>query len=374
MKYLSLLQFLHFFSNDSRPTFSQWVKKAVVKSGNKLTPLNTYKDAKHISVEQLRLLYNHIMNKDEYLQRFYQTSLAVGNLHIQDDPMPRNHLDNNTKVNYKNVIRNLHYRNILQKTRSGWAGLPSFFDVLNDLYLYDIIDYKILTPSALHYIEAGRIGSVFSSFYFRASILNPYLVFSLNHKVLHGTRIFTPTLGWSSYAYGFAECPEVIEYVGIDVIPDVCKKTQEFMKQYPQISSVFYCQPSESLLTNSSFMTRYRNHFDVVFFSPPYYELELYPGNKQSTTVYKTYEEWLQGYWQQTLQLCRHVLQPKGKLCYILSSGGGPHSGDILKDMNTVTKGMFRLRTSIPMYNKNVHVTAKAHRKTSEQIMIFTPL
>lgn len=373
MKYLSLLQFLHLFSNESRPTFSQWVKKAKVKSGIKLTPLNTYKEARNISVERLRLLYNHIMNKDEYLQRFYQTSLAIGNLHIDEDPMPRNHLDNNTKVNYKNVIRNLHYRNILQKTRSGWAGLPSFFDVLNDLYLYDIIDYKILTPSALHYIENGRIGSVFSSFYFRASILNPYLVFSLNHKVLHGTRIFTPTLGWSSYAYGFAECPAVVEYVGVDVIPDVCKKTQEFMKQYPHISSTFYCQPSESLLTNSSFMTRYRNHFDVVFFSPPYYELELYPGNKQSTTVYKTYEEWLQGYWRKTLQLCRHVLQPKGKLCYILSSGGGPHSGDILKDMNTVTKEMFTLRTSIPMYNKNVHVTAKAHRKTSEQIMVFIP-
>jgi len=57
-----------------------------------------------------------------------------------------------------------------------------------------------------------------------------------------------------------------------------------------------------------------------------------------------------------------------------LSSGGGPHSGDILKDMNTVTKEMFRLRTSIPMYNKNVHVTAKAHRKTSEQIMVFIPM
>jgi hypothetical protein len=135
--------------------------------------------------------------------------------------MPKTHLDNNTKVNYKNVIRHLHFRNILQKTKSGLQGLPSFLDVLFDLYIRNVIDYKILTPSALHYLEAGRIGSVFSSFYFRASIMNPYLVFSLNQRVLKGTRIFTPTLGWSSYAYGFAECPQVEEYVGVDVITDV---------------------------------------------------------------------------------------------------------------------------------------------------------
>jgi hypothetical protein len=54
-----------------------------------------------------------------------------------------------------------------------------------------------------------------------------------------------------------------------------------------------------------------------------------------------------------------------------LSGGGGPHSGDILKDMNKVAKEMFSLRTTIPMFNKNVHVTAKSHHETSEKIMVF---
>jgi tRNA1(Val) A37 N6-methylase TrmN6 len=118
-------------------------------------------------------------------------------------------------------------------------------------------------------------------------------------------------------------------------------------------------------------MTKYKNHFDVVFFSPPYYELEIYPGNNQSTAVYKSYPEWLEGYWKRTLMLCHKVLQKGGRLCYILSSGGGPNSGDILKDMNNITKQMFSLRTTIPMYNKNVHVTAKSHRETAEKIMVF---
>ena len=77
-------------------------------------------------------------------------------------------------------------------------------------------------------MKNGRLGSVFSSYYFRASIMNPYLVYSLNHKLLNGTKIFTPTLGWSSYCYGFLECPMVKEYVGTDVIKSVCDKTNKF--------------------------------------------------------------------------------------------------------------------------------------------------
>ena len=366
---LQLFSFLRLFAHKT-PSFQQWLQQAQVKSGNKLTPLKTYQEARKISLDALKRLHDHIIQRDAYLQRFYQTSLHYNELKITDEPMPKSHLDNNTKVNYKNVIRHLHFRNILQKTKSGLQGLPSFLDVLFDLYTRNIIDYKILTPSALHYLEAGRIGSVFSSFYFRASIMNPYLVFSLNQRVLKGTRIFTPTLGWSSYAYGFAECPQVQEYVGVDVIPDVCQKTTAFLtQQYPRLQSQIYCQPSESLLNNKPFMTQYKNHFDVVFFSPPYYELELYPGKNQSTTTYKTYEEWLEGYWHQTIQLCSHVLQPKGKLCYILSSGGGNQSSDILKDMNAITATLFRKQDTLPMYNKNVHVTA--HRETAEKIMIY---
>jgi len=120
------------------------------------------------------------------------------------------------------------------------------------------------------------------------------------------------------------------------------------------------------------FLKKYREHFDVVFFSPPYYELELYPGENQSTVRYKTYEEWLQGYWYKTIQLCNHVLIKGGTLCYILSSGGGQSQTNILKDMNTITKRLFSLKTTIPMYNKNVHVTSGSHRETNEQIVIFT--
>lgn len=268
----------------------------------------------------------------------------------------------------------MHFKDILQKTKSGF-GLPTYLDVLLELYTKEIIDYKILTPSALKYIRDGRIGSVFSSFYFRASIMNPYLVYSLNTSVLQGTKIFTPTLGWSSYAYGFLECPKVDEYVGVDVIPDVCKKTDGFIKKYySKTKHKIICSPSEDLLENKSFLKKYREHFDVVFFSPPYYELELYPGKNQSTTVYNTYDEWLYGYWFKTIQLCYYLLEPNGTMCYILSSGGGKSQRNILSDMNEITTNLFIKTKMLQMFNKNVHVTSGSHRDTNEKIMIFKKL
>jgi hypothetical protein len=326
-------------------------------------------EQRHISETDIRLLYNHIINRNEYLTRFFHTSLEVDSLHISEPPMLKTKLDNNTHVKYKNVIRSMHMRNILQNTKSGFHS-PSFLNVLFELYKKNIIDFQLLNPSATNYIREGRIGSVFSFLYFRASIMNPYLVYSLNHNVFKGERIFTPTLGWTSYAYGFAECPLVKEYVGVDVIEDVCSKTEAFMKAYPAIDTRIYCTPSENLLQNRHFLTTYREHFDTVFFSPPYYELELYPGKSQSTTVYKTYEEWLEGYWLRTVRLCHHVLQKGGTMCYILSEIGGKDERHIMQDMNKITKTLFRYKTTLPMYNKNKNANLDGDN-TNEKIVIF---
>ena len=359
-----------FLTNDKLLSLfkSNATNKPMVKIGQRLVPLMEYAKTKDkLTTADVKLLFENIHNRNEYLTRFYETSLKVpDSLAITDAPMKNKQMNNNSLVRYKNVIRNMFYKEILKDTKSGIDNNPTFFDVLEDLYVRNIIDYKILTPSAVHYMKNGRLGSVFSSFYFRASIMNPYLVYSLNQSVLRGTRIFTPTLGWCSYCYGFLESPGVVEYVGTDVITSVCKKTTQFANEYyPNKSVKIYNSPSESLLT-SKFVDQYRNHFDVVFFSPPYYRLEMYPGANQSTTKYKTYEAWLDGYWEKTIQLCHLVLAPGGKLCYILS---GYEAIDLLKDMNMVTMKYFKLKSQQPMFNKNVHVTE--HRETGETIMMF---
>lgn len=343
-----------------------------MRIGSRIVSLNDYMKTKDkLTKDDVQQLMENIRDRDEYLSRFYEVSLKVPEtLTIKDPPMKNGQMNNNALVKYKNVIRNMFYKEILKETKSGIENNPTFFDVLEDLYVNKIIDYKILTPSAIHYMKNGRLGSVFSSFYFRASIMNPYLVYSLNQSVLRGTRIFTPTLGWSSYCYGFLESPQVIEYVGTDVIPRVCKKTAEFARTYyPDKTVTIYDSPSEQLLHMKPFLAKYTSHFDIVFFSPPYYRLEMYPGKQQSTTTYKTYNEWLSGYWENTIKLCNKVLVPGGKMCYILSGYGTDNEYDLINDMNKITQKYFTLKGTQTMYNKNVHVTE--HRDTDEKIILF---
>jgi hypothetical protein len=106
--------------------------------------------------------------------------------------------------------------------------------------------------------------------------------------------------------------------------------------------------------------------------------LEKYPGKDQSIMKYKTYEEWLEKYWEATIRLCHYVLQKGGRLCYILSGyGQGASSSkentkdqyDLLTDMNKITRQYFKLRSEQPMYNKDVHVTE--HKETNEKIMVY---
>ena len=368
----SIDSFLSLFDKKSNTfSFQSFLKEAKVKVGYHLIPLKEYMTKKNIDLADIKVLFENIKNKNDYLTRFYNKSLFYdpADIHITEKPMENKHMNNNDKVQYKNIIRNMFLIEILKQTKSGMTNVQTFLDTLDNLYNKWIIENKLLAPSSLYYIKEGRIGSVFSSYFFRASIMNPYLVYSLNTSIFKGKRIFTPTLGWGSYYYGFAESG-IAEYVGTDVIPSVCHKVHDFSKKYyPDIETNILCSPSEKLETNSAFMKKYKKHFDVVFFSPPYFKLELYAGSRQSTSQYPTYAIWLKEYWEKTIQLCEAVLMKKGILCYILSSYGEDNECDLLKDMNTITRKYFKFKSKQPMYNKKVNVVKQ--REPDEQIMIF---
>ena len=372
---ITLAQYLSLFYYPSKNsnTFRDFLNTAKVKINNNMEPLKEYMKRKSIDLEDIKLLFENIQIRTEYLTNFYNTSLRIPEtgISITEPPMKIRELNNNKLVNYKNVIRNMFHREILKNTKSGINNVPTYWDVLEDLYKNYIIDYKILTPSSIHYMREGRIGSVYSSLYFRASIMNPYLVYSINKSIFNARRVFTPTLGWCSYFYGFAESG-ITHYVGIDIIPSVCKKTQAFAKKYPNIQTEIICSPSEKVAENKSLVQKYKGKFDLVFFSPPYFKLELYEGKLQSTTQYPDYQIWLQEYWEKTVELCYAVLEKGGHICYILSGYGSENiheQYDLIGDMNAITKKYFKYKRTIPLLNKNVHVTE--HRDTAEKIIIF---
>ena len=378
---MEMEQFLSLFDNkshgnDNNVDFTHFLKVSKVKTSSQLIPLKEYIQTKHISFEDIHLLFENIQKRNNYLTRFYNTSLKYpkDDISIHEKPMKSKQMNNDLCVKYKNVIRNMFFWDILKNTKSGMANSCSFIEMLENLYKLWIIDYKLLTPSSIFYMKKGRLGSVFSSYFFRASIMNPYMVYSLNKSIIKAEKVFTPTLGWGSYYYGFAESG-ITHYVGTDVIPNVCNTIRQFAKErWSSIDTKIYCSPSENLLKNTTFIEKYRGFFDLIFFSPPYYKLELYEGGKQSTMQYPNYEDWLKKYWEKTIELCDIVLNKNGKLCYILSGYGSENTNgsyDLLTDMNNITKKWFHLKEIQPMFNKNVSCTK--HRETAEKIMIFMP-
>ena len=351
------------------------ITEYIVAMRNKKYNFADYIAKKSIKKDAILALLDHIEHRDKYLRAFYKRSLDYKEteLHFAANvtAMNTHNFDNNKFVQYKNIIRNMFFFEIMKNTKSGIDNnTPSFLEVLENLYLKKTIDYKLLTPSALHYIVNGRIASVFSSFYFRASIMNPYLVYSVNTALLNSSKkIFTPTLGWGSYLYGFAESG-IDEYVGVDVIPNVCQRVKQFSaKYYPKIVTKIYCEPSEKLAKSRTFNRKYASHFDAVFFSPPYYDLELYESDHQSTTNYTTFEEWKTKYWIATIKMCEHVLKHGGFLCYIISNYG-KHL-DFVEQLNNAVLENTHLRfvNTQKMLNKNVNSTA--HRITGEDIVLF---
>lgn len=379
---LTLPQWKDLFGDtDASISFDEFYNSFSVSTKAEVISLHQYVerlDSGSTRKQLIMALWQVYLHRSDYLTSFYKYSLRVSQV-------PFNQLDHESKgkrthnlfhPETKNWIRNLFHLEILEQTQPGLENLKPFLVMLKDFYLHKRIDYKLVTPSVLKYVTGRpqKISGMYAGLYFRASIMNPYLVYVIAKRYITkaNSAVFTPTLGWSSYIYGFLEHSFVTRYVGIDVIPSVCDQTRSiYQAKYPHANIEILCQPSEDVY-RSKIKTKYRSKFDLVFFSPPYFQLELYPGNEQSTTRYLTYSSWLEGYWRPTAKLCGYVLKKHGKCIYILSGYGseGTQERSLEKDMNYIVEQEgFELEQSYPMENRNISFTK--HRKTTETVYVF---
>lgn len=348
-------------------TFNQFVNKAIIRSSSD-KKFKTLLTTNKITMDDARILYKFfVLNRKLYLERFYDTSLKPLN-DLDITKIKELTLSNNKNSTHKNYIRNIYYKDILLYTKCEIKNIRTYLVVLKELFNEQIIDYKLVTPSGIAMIKRGLFSNIMSGFYFRSSILNPVVIYSISKKYLKGKNVFTPTLGWSSYMYGFFSNNEYNEYVGTDVISHVCSSTKKIGKHlFPEKKLDIYCTPSEKLHLNKKFMKKYKNYFDTIFFSPPYFKLELYRGKEQSTTSYEDYEDWLKKYWEETIKLCKYVLKKNGTMAYIIS--GYSKYNNMNKDMNTISKKYFTLKKQKTLGNSNVGMTS--HRETKETIYFY---
>jgi hypothetical protein len=231
----------------------------------------------------------------------------------------------------RRIIRNLHYLDILHTTlitntcKSKVSFWQTFIHLFNDLKLED----RFFCTSCIQLCLTDIRAPPYKTFFYhiqqyqpKASIFNPFTIKWILDNILKGKSIFTPVLSWSAYMCAFMHS-DYTEYVGTDVIPHVINKTKFLYDTYinngQYKSCDLYCIPSEDLINNKQFMSKYINHFDTILMCPPYYDMEIYADGLQSTKLYKSYDEWLMKYWKVTIQLCHMTLKKTGTFGIIIN-------------------------------------------------------
>lgn len=312
--------------------------------------------------------------------------------------------------NSRRIIRNLNYLDILHRTKvtNSVKARVSFWQSLLNVYNHLVLEDRMFAPSSLGlFLRPKKIkGKLtndidYNTFYYlfqqyqpKASILNSYTINWILKNLFSGTRLLTPVLSWSSYMLAFMHS-DWEHYVGIDVMPSVCQRTQFLFDHYqtklkPELVKLgdnkskkevdrlnkksidLYCQPSESLLNDKVYMTKYKDYFDAILFCPPYFDMEIYPEGDQSTLQYPTYDEWLIKYWEATVKMCHHVLKPGKKMGFIINNYESlkKDSYPLIQDLNVIALKYFKLVGAFNLLNRTSPLRVN-YKKRTEMLFIY---
>lgn len=311
-----------------------------------------------------------------------------------DNPLPGISLQKNDLS--RKIIRNLNYLDILHNThvintcKSNVSFWQTFINVYNDLRLED----RFFAPSSIGlFLREKPNGDVnFNNFFYlfqqyqpKASIFNPYTINWILKNLFTGTKIFTPVLSWASYLCAFMHS-DWEHYVGVDVMESVCERCHFLFDYYqrtlkPSLPTKerqrldrkrldIYCQPSESLLYDSKFLTKYTNYFDCILACPPYYNMEIYPSGQQSINSYPNYDDWLYRYWEDTVALSYIVLKTGKRFGFIVNNYVSLKKVEypLIQDLNMIVLKYFKL---VGVYNLLNRVSPLRMNKKNRTEMLF---
>ena len=337
----------------------------------------TVKSTTYDQIEKVRTLYNSDDSEGAYKLMINELNKLI--------EMPIGVLSTQKNDASRYMIRNLHYIDILHTTRitnsvkcdvSFWQ---TFINLFNKLVLEDRFFCKSVLELCLKKGDSNTFFYHIQQYQPKASILNPYTINWILKNVFTGTKLFTPVLSWSSYLMAFMHS-DWEEYVGVDVIQEVCDRTKfmfdyyQSLHQTPQNNKTIdlFCCPSESLYHNDKFLDKYRNHFDAILMCPPYYDMEIYEGGQQSIKSFKTYAEWLTGYWEYTVAVNEIVLKKGGRFGFIVNDYESLKKVmyPLINDLNLVSLKYFKLVDAFRLINRGSPLRVN-YKDRTEMLFVY---
>lgn len=240
--------------------------------------------------------------------------------------------DGKKNMRHGRLVKNLNFEKFYGTKKYVKHDYRHLFTQIKLWFEQYTICHSLFVPSSYEHLLKGDLDMVFAILRGttnRPSAFNPYLYGEILATLFRGKKLFTPVLGWNSYQVAFHNS-DYTDYVGIDVIPSVIdngRMMAEYANDQVESGQVFFaekqnveliCKPSEKVWSDGDLKHHYGT-CDSILFSPPYYNLEIYDSPNQSTDTFKGYNEWLNGYWAPTIDLCHAMLKPGGKIAFVIS-------------------------------------------------------
>jgi tRNA1(Val) A37 N6-methylase TrmN6 len=158
-------------------------------------------------------------------------------------------------------------------------------------------------------------------------------------------NVLDPCAGYSSRLIGFYTCARGGNYYGIDP----CKKTYDGLLQTQKDlqsmvsnhKAFFYNERAEFL------MPTLNESYDLIFTSPPYFNLEKYSDeSSQSYKMYEKYEEWLDKFLFVIIKESHRLLKEDGTFLLNIADC---NSYKLVEHTEMFLKKMFRIEKVLIM-------------------------
>jgi len=228
--------------------------------------------------------------------------------------------DDNLQMNFQGVdLANNYHLHMMKAQYSGKLKSP-METYNNDDRLRDCINRwlelgKTPNPSGMRRILKTRNGTK------GVTNLRPSATkFIYDNYCPEGGKVLDPCSGFSGRLAGCIASNKNIFYHGIDPNGEASVGNMEmanfFSTQYDMFGNRIYKYKfRQDLGMAEEIMSEIREEYDLVFTSPPYYDLELYSEElSQSCNKYEEYSEWLEKFLWIIVDESKRILKEDGRL------------------------------------------------------------
>jgi SAM-dependent methyltransferase len=327
----------------------------VAKKDNRGARLNDYKQKLYKMIVQepevaLTEWYNRTVAITESVDHYFQ----IPDAKILDG----NTFAGRTHAKYGRLCKNINFENFYNTKKLYSNDFEYVVGLMKAMFEDFKLRNSLVGPAFFDHIckidnDYGQFWTDFMMGCNRASIFNPVTYRGIMEELFEGDTIFAPCMGWNAYQLGFYNS-KWKKFIATDVIPEVVDNGRKLHAEWQQYrdASLFeidnkevdlYLCPSEELNKRHNFARKYAEQVDAVLFSPPYYDLEIYPGEEQSYTNYPDYADWLMNYWEATVMTAKQVLKPGGKFAFVISNyrNKAKQEVTISQDMRDIAEAHF---------------------------------